>query len=79
MESDEEDEDQDKDEDEPPSSCGIFDSRRAPTTKKALWHDPSDANLQVSLANTKRLRKLRGSAAEDVISGTEYEQKLREQ
>ena len=47
--------------------------------RKAVWHDPADAGLSVSLQDTNRLRKLRDSANEDVISGTEYELRLRRQ
>ncbi|EJT99024.1 WD40 repeat-like protein [Dacryopinax primogenitus] len=44
--------------------------------KKAAWTDPSDSTLTVSLSSN-RLRKLRQSAAEDSLSGQEYELRLR--
>ncbi|KAG8729513.1 hypothetical protein FRC12_020915, partial [Ceratobasidium sp. 428] len=45
--------------------------------KKAAWVDPDDNQLDVSIASDRRLRKLRNSAAEDTISGREYESRLR--
>ncbi|KAG9017873.1 hypothetical protein FRB93_004684 [Tulasnella sp. JGI-2019a] len=48
-------------------------------SKRPTWVDPSDANIQVSLANDKRLRKLREDPADDIVSGKQYEMKLREQ
>ncbi|KAG9088454.1 hypothetical protein FRC07_012575, partial [Ceratobasidium sp. 392] len=47
--------------------------------KKAAWVDPDDNQLDVSIASDRRLRKLRNSAAEDTISGREYESRLRRQ
>lgn len=47
--------------------------------KKSAWHDPADEALSVSLANNKRLRKLRDSAAQDIVQGKAYEKKLRQQ
>ncbi|GAA5899759.1 hypothetical protein JCM8208_004556 [Rhodotorula glutinis] len=47
--------------------------------RQAAWHDPADETLQISLQGQKRLRKLRDSAAEDVVSGLEYESRLRRQ
>lgn len=52
---------------------------KEPAKKKSLWTDEADENLSVSLQGTKRLRKLRTDAAEDVVSGAEYERKLRQQ
>ncbi|KAK0734045.1 WD40-repeat-containing domain protein [Lasiosphaeria miniovina] len=43
------------------------------------WEDSDDERLAVSLAGATRLRKLRASAAEDVVSGTEYSRRLRQQ
>jgi U3 small nucleolar RNA-associated protein 18 len=49
-------------------------------SKKApAWVDPDDAELQVSLANDNRLRKLRDAPDEDVIAGKDYELRLRRQ
>ncbi|KAI0271680.1 WD40 repeat-like protein [Gloeopeniophorella convolvens] len=49
-------------------------SRKAPA-----WTDPDDANLEVSLASSARLRKLRDAPEEDAVSGREYERRLRRQ
>lgn len=49
-------------------------SRKAPA-----WMDPDDANLNVSLASNKRLRKLRDTVSEDAVGGREYERRLRRQ
>lgn len=45
----------------------------------AAWHDADDDNLRVDIATSSRLRKLRKSEKEQVISGTEYTQRLRDQ
>ncbi|KAI0164828.1 Indigoidine synthase A like protein-domain-containing protein [Xylariaceae sp. FL1272] len=45
----------------------------------AAWEDSDDERLTISLANVTQLRKLRVSEAEDVISGTEYISRLRQQ
>jgi U3 small nucleolar RNA-associated protein 18 len=47
--------------------------------KPPAWTDPDDADLNVSLASNKRLRKLRDALAEDVVGGKEYERRLRRQ
>ncbi|KAG8763909.1 hypothetical protein FRC11_009431 [Ceratobasidium sp. 423] len=47
--------------------------------KKVAWVDPDDNQLDISIASDRRLRKLRDSAAEDTISGREYETRLRRQ
>jgi U3 small nucleolar RNA-associated protein 18 len=52
---------------------------KAPAKKVSLWTDEADENLTVSLQGTKRLRKLRTEASEDIVSGSEYERKLRAQ
>lgn len=49
------------------------------TKKGPAWIDPSDGNVSVSLASDKRLRKLRDGPEDDVISGRQYETKLRQQ
>ncbi|KAK5657135.1 hypothetical protein OQA88_3663 [Cercophora sp. LCS_1] len=46
---------------------------------KPVWEDSDDERLTVSLANASRLRKLRATEAEDVVSGTEYARRLRQQ
>ncbi|KAL1844291.1 hypothetical protein VTJ49DRAFT_2348 [Mycothermus thermophilus] len=43
------------------------------------WQDSDDERLTVSLAGATRLRKLRQTEAEDVVSGTEYVRRLRQQ
>ncbi|KAL4069086.1 WD40-repeat-containing domain protein [Scleroderma citrinum] len=52
----------------------------APRPRKApAWTDPDDANLQISLTAHDRLRKLRDALSEDIVTGREYERKLRRQ
>ncbi|KAI9824909.1 MAG: hypothetical protein M1832_001514 [Thelocarpon impressellum] len=43
------------------------------------WEDSDDERLMVSLAGGARLRKLRVSAAEDMVNGKEYTKRLRRQ
>lgn len=43
----------------------------------AAWQDSDDERMAVSLASVPRLRKLRRTEAEDVISGKEYAVRLR--
>jgi U3 small nucleolar RNA-associated protein 18 len=43
------------------------------------WEDSDDDRMVVSLAGDTRLRKLRVSAAEDIVSGREYSRRLRRQ
>jgi len=45
---------------------------------KPAWEDPDDAELEVDLTSRIRLRKLRSSQTETIISGTEYERRLRD-
>ena len=47
--------------------------------RQAAWYDPADEELQISLQGQKRLRKLRDAAAEDIVSGLDYENRLRRQ
>lgn len=47
--------------------------------RQAAWYDPADEELQISLQGQKRLRKLRDAAAEDAVSGLDYENRLRRQ
>lgn len=44
-----------------------------------MWFDPADEQLQISLLGQKRTRKLRDVEDEDVVSGLEYENRLRRQ
>ncbi|KAH8157175.1 hypothetical protein CIB48_g11071 [Xylaria polymorpha] len=51
-----------------------------PDTRDApAWEDSDDERLTVSLADATQLRKLRTSAADDVVNGTEYTLRLRQQ
>ncbi|KAI1385077.1 WD40 repeat-like protein [Hypoxylon trugodes] len=43
------------------------------------WEDSDDERLTISLADATQLRKLRISEGEDIISGTEYTRRLRQQ
>lgn len=43
------------------------------------WEDSDDERLAISLAGATRLRKLRISDAEDIVSGAEYSKRLRQQ
>lgn len=43
------------------------------------WEDSDDERMLVSLASVPRLRKLRKTDAEDVVSGREYTRRLRKQ
>ncbi len=43
------------------------------------WDDSDDDRLQISLADNSRLRKLRVSEVEDMVSGREYAKRLRRQ
>lgn len=43
----------------------------------AAWHDSDDERLTISLASESRLRKLRNTEAEDLVSGKEYIRRLR--
>lgn len=77
-----EDRGEDEDEDEGPITHPpeAFASTSASVSrKKAAWVDPDDNHLDISIASDRRLRKLRNSAAEDTLSGREYEGRLRRQ
>ncbi|CAK1367395.1 putative U3 small nucleolar RNA-associated protein 18 [Cercospora beticola] len=45
----------------------------------AAWDDSDDERTLVSLASVPRLRKLRNTEAEDVVTGKEYSRRLRKQ
>ena len=47
--------------------------------KTPAWTDPDDSTLEVSLASSARLRKLRDAPEEDAVKGPEYERRLRRQ
>jgi len=59
---------------EAPSAPQLPKSRKAPA-----WTDPDDASLEISLASSARLRKLRDAPEEDAVKGPEYERRLRRQ
>lgn len=46
---------------------------------RPAWDDSDDERLMISLAGNSRLRKLRASEAEDMVSGKEYAKRLRRQ
>lgn len=47
--------------------------------RKPAWEDQDDFSLQVSLVDANRTKKLRETEDETIISGVEYEQRLRRQ
>ncbi|KAF2195261.1 U3 small nucleolar RNA-associated protein-like protein [Zopfia rhizophila CBS 207.26] len=47
--------------------------------EKPAWEDSDDDRLVISLASVPRLRKLRETEEDDVVSGKEYVQRLRKQ
>lgn len=49
------------------------------TGQKPAWEDSDDERLTVSLAGVRQLRKLRETEADDLVSGTEYTRRLRQQ
>jgi U3 small nucleolar RNA-associated protein 18 len=82
--SDEDEEGQDSEEDEEDSELEEGNTAQKSALKsrnirQAAWYDPADEELQISLQGQKRLRKLRDAAAEDVVSGLDYENRLRRQ
>lgn len=72
-------EDDSSEDDAEPSEPVASTSTATQARKAPAWVDTDDANLEVSLANNKRLRKMRDAPAEDVIGGREYERRLRRQ
>ncbi|GAA5859446.1 hypothetical protein JCM8547_006826 [Rhodosporidiobolus lusitaniae] len=62
-----------------PSSSKPKPTLKSRNLRAAAWYDPADEELQISLNGQKRLRKLRDAANEDVVSGLEYESRLRRQ
>lgn len=65
----------------PKATASVYTSLKGkePAKRAPLWTDEADQGVTVSLQGNKRLRKLRDQAAEDVITGSEYEKKLRQQ
>lgn len=49
------------------------------TSAGALWEDPADNNVAVSLQSSKRLKKLGRAKQQDKVTGSELQAKLREQ
>ncbi|KAK9839364.1 hypothetical protein WJX84_010773 [Apatococcus fuscideae] len=47
--------------------------------RKPVWDDPDDAQARINISGRNRLRKLRVHEAEAVLSGPDYEERLREQ
>ncbi|GAA5906780.1 WD40 repeat domain-containing protein [Sporobolomyces salmoneus] len=76
---DESDEDSDSESEESDSDALQKSVLKSRNIRQAAWYDPADEELQISLQGQKRLRKLRDAAAEDVVSGLEYENRLRRQ
>lgn len=72
------DEDKESDDDESPIEP-IASTSKTAQSKAPAWVDPDDATLEVSLASSKRLRKIRDAPSEDAIGGREYERRLRRQ
>eukprot|EP00743_Colponemidia_sp_Colp-15_P006032 GILK01006482.1.p1 GENE.GILK01006482.1~~GILK01006482.1.p1 ORF type:complete len:523 (+),score=94.01 GILK01006482.1:41-1570(+) len=53
--------------------------RKADGELQPAWQDEDDENVSVNIAGVDRLRKLRKDQQESIISGTEYEGRLRKQ
>ena len=66
--------DEPRDGGEAPSASHLPKSRKA-----TAWADPDDSSLEISLASSARLRKLRDAPEEDAVKGPEYERRLRRQ
>lgn len=80
IEPDIEESEEDEEEDHAKSKSPPSKSKQKLKTGRAAWADPADEPLAVALANShSRLRKLRDAPDEDVISGKEYESRLRRQ
>ena len=47
--------------------------------KPPAWEDEDDSNVSVNVANVRRLRKLRKAETEEVLSGKDYQERLRQQ
>ncbi|KAJ5291170.1 hypothetical protein N7478_000421 [Penicillium angulare] len=68
-----------------PETTGLIPSPGTPSDEEdeesapAVWHDSDDERLAVSLSSQARLRKLRVTDSEDIVSGKEYVRRLRKQ
>ena len=68
------------DEDQRPDFKGLpMGGAEGEVEEQPAWEDSDDERLQVSLAGATRLRKLRTAEAEDIVNGTEYARRLRQQ
>lgn len=64
---------------EAPAALSKKPALRSRNLRQSVWFDPADEQLQISLLGQKRTRKLRDDEDEDVVSGLEYENRLRRQ
>ena len=55
----------------------ISQTKETEQERPALWHDEDDDIVQISLLKQNRTRKLRREEDEDVISGSEFNKRLR--
>ncbi|KDE09376.1 hypothetical protein MVLG_00283 [Microbotryum lychnidis-dioicae p1A1 Lamole] len=62
-----------------PITPSIVKLPRSRNLRQAVWFDPADVDLTVSLTSVARLRKLRQTKDENFVSGLEYETRLRRQ
>ena len=54
--------------------------KHAQANRKApAWEDEDDEQVKVNVANVRRLRKLRKIEGEEILSGEEYKERLRQQ
>lgn len=47
--------------------------------RRPVWEDPDDEDTQINVASQNRLRKLRETEEDIILSGSEYQQRLRRQ
>jgi U3 small nucleolar RNA-associated protein 18 len=63
-----------------PEALLVQEDRARPAEgRRPVWEDPDDATATVNVASRNRLRKLRQTEGEAVLSGAEYEKRLRQQ
>ncbi|KAF4469758.1 UTP18 Possible U3 snoRNP involved in maturation of pre-18S rRNA [Fusarium albosuccineum] len=63
----------------PGAGADITKSAKPADANAPVWEDSDDDRLAISLAGATRLRKLRKTEAEDLVNGTEYSRRLRQQ
>ncbi|KAF5010101.1 hypothetical protein FDECE_3717 [Fusarium decemcellulare] len=63
----------------PGAGADITKSAKTADANAPVWEDSDDDRLAISLAGATRLRKLRKTEAEDLVNGTEYSRRLRQQ